>query len=222
MKYLLICLALVFASEMNAQGPQSNKMSDVIREVMIMDNSDGEMSISFWIPESYWALTAEVSPDVSLEVADYIKDIMRPYIITLTANTEIAVESMFEFATEEEILKTIKLVDAEGNKYTPLEYQDIDYEARNVINSMKPVFTQMVGAMGEGLHFFIFENADAQGNPIIDESKEGSFTIIHSGRSFRYSTPLVTLMPPQYCPKDNREMKGNWKFCPFHGVELSK
>jgi len=32
--------------------------------------------------------------------------------------------------------------------------------------------------------------------------------------------PLACLMPDKYCPVDDLKMKGDWLFCPYHGVKL--
>lgn len=222
MRLIFILVFGLLASQVSAQGPGSNKASELIREVMTMDNSDGELTMNFWIPTNYWEVTAEATPDVTPEIAEQLKMIMKPYIIVLTAHTPISTGLGFDFADETTMRNSIKLVDSEGNKYKPLKNEDVEYDAMNIIGSMKPVFSQMIGEMGRGMHFYIFENVNAEGEPIVNEDDEGSFTIIHSGRSFRYSTPLVALMPPKNCPVDNVQMKGNWKFCPIHGVELPK
>lgn len=75
----------------------------------------------------------------------------------------------------------------------------------------------MLGQMGDGMHFYLFKVQDENGNPTIDEYKEGSFTVKHSDKEFNYTLPLVALMPSKICTVDQAEMKGNWKYCPFHG-----
>ena len=84
------------------------------------------------------------------------------------------------------------------------------------------MFSQMLGKMGEGMHFYFFNIKDKDGKNIIDEYKKGKFSVLHSNKEFEYQLPLVTLLPSKKCPIDNAEMKGNWNYCPFHGVELKE
>ena len=73
-----------------------------------------------------------------------------------------------------------------------------------------------------GMHFYFFKVQDEDGKTAIDEYQEGSFTIKHSDKEFSYTLPLVALMPGKKCPVDHAEMKGNWKYCPFHGDLLKE
>ncbi|MDO6516792.1 hypothetical protein [Zobellia uliginosa] len=111
----------------------------------------------------------------------------------------------------------IFLTDEDATVHRPLGNVEVCPEASGFLKPMKPMFRQMLGQMGEGMHFFFFKVQDENGKTAIDEYQEGSFTIKHSDKEFSYTLPLVALMPGKKCPVDHAEMKGNWKYCPFHG-----
>lgn len=114
----------------------------------------------------------------------------------------------------------IRVIDRKGKKHYALAEADLSSELALMLINIQPMFAKMFGQMGNGMHFYAFEVKDKKGNNLIDETKEGEFIVAHSNTIFKWRLPLVSLLKSKVCSEDNEEMKGNWKFCPFHGVKL--
>lgn len=178
------------------------------------------MALAFWIPTSYWKLATEGNAQIPEETVAQIVSAFDDYILVCGLDVEIHTNGTASFTDEALLRKSISLEDGEGKVYLPLEGGELSSEALGFLEPMKPTFRQMLGQVGEGMHFYFFKVQDENGKTIIDEYQEGTFTVKHSDREFTYRLPLVSLMPAKICPVDQAEMKGNWKYCPFHGVPL--
>ncbi|OWW25919.1 hypothetical protein B4Q04_10045 [Zobellia sp. OII3] len=204
------------------QAPQKVNLTDYIREIQIWHKENNHMSLAFWIPTGYWKIATEGNPQISGETVDQIVSAFDDYVLVCGLDVDIHTNGTALFTDEATLRQSISLIDEQGEVYLPLDDDEVSPEASGFLEPMKPMFRQMLGQMGEGMHFFFFKVQDENGKTAIDEYKEGSFTIKHSDKEFKYELPLVTLMPSKKCPVDHAEMKGNWKYCPFHGDLLKE
>ena len=63
---------------------------------------------------------------------------------------------------------------------------------------MKPIFVNMLGPMGQNMHFFLFPAKDKSGNLIADAKNEGSFTVKLADRPFKWRLPLGSILPRRF------------------------
>lgn len=85
---------------------------------------------------------------------------------------------------------------------------------------MGPVLVNMLGPMGQNMHFFLFSSKKKNGQEIAVAKREGAFSVKLDKREFKWRLPLGSLLPPKVCPIDGEKLNGAWKFCPWHGVAL--
>jgi hypothetical protein len=97
---------------------------------------------------------------------------------------------------------------------------DLSAKAQILISQIEPTVAKMFGQFGNGIHLYLFDAHNAGGKPSFDEKTANHFTLSWDQVSFTWRLPFASALPPKYCPVDNEEMKGNWEFCPFHGVKL--
>jgi hypothetical protein len=219
-----ILFVITFFILVNGFGQENHKVNliDYIREIQIWEKNDNNLSLSFWIPISYWGINLTGNPQVPVEIIDQITYTFKDYVFICALNLEINYNGSTLYTNEEDLRKTLSIEDSIGQIYYPLEDSILTPHALYLLQSIKPMFSQMFGEMGVGMHFYFFSIKDQEGNPIIDEYKKGKFTIRHSNKKFVYNLPLLCLLPPKFCPIDSAEMKGNWNYCPFHGLKLQK
>jgi len=126
------------------------------------------------------------------------------------------------FVSEQTLRDSVVLVDGAGNEYRSLPPLDVGPDARNLLAMLQPMLANMMGPMGQNLHFLVFPGLDDAGRRIADASAEGQFAVRVGDEEFRWRLPLGSLLPPKFCPVDGERLNGAWKFCPWHGVELQK
>ncbi|MET2986128.1 hypothetical protein [Aureibaculum conchae] len=220
MKIITLILSLFLF--LNNYGQQKSKVNQIelISDIQIWDKDNDKMKLSFWIPSSYWRISLEGNSDISEEIIEKIESTFDDYMVLCLADIEVNGDNL-TYTSKSDLEKTATIIDKNKKSYTPLSDEVIPHETNEILKSIKPMFAQMFGQLGKGMHFFLFKVKYENNENIINEFKEGEFIVKHSGKEFKWTLPLPALLPNKYCPIDNEEMKGNWVFCPFHGEKLN-
>lgn len=218
----LLALTILLSVSTFCQTTPKVDVTEFLKEVQKWDKQDDQMAWTFWIPNSYWRIALTDRPNIDGELISSIESMFEDYIFVCVANVDITTIGKLTYPDEKGLRKSLSLVDSLGNKYLPLADKQLDPEMVELIESIRPMFAQMFGQFGEGINFYLFEVKDKDGKNIIDEHEVNTFTIKHSDKSFEFNLPIVSLMAPKACPIDSEEMKGNWNYCPIHGVKLGE
>lgn len=221
MKQILLLLSLFASFATLSQQTEKINQLELIQDMQIWNKDDGRMRLAFWIPNCYWRIVLEENPAVDEQTIEKIETIFEDYVVICALDAEILPSSL-NYVSFEEMQEDIVVSDKNGGSHPPLSEEVISLETYSILSSIKPMFDQMFGQMGEGMHFYLFEIKDEKGKNLIDEREKGQFTVSFSQKEFNWMLPLPSLMPKLQCPTDNKEMKGNWTYCPFHGVKLVK
>ena len=194
--------------------------TELLKSLTIWKKESDKMSGTFWIPNSYWRIALEENANVSKESIDLIEKAFKDYLILCAIDLKIGNGTNMTFKPKYEIEKSLTVIDINKNVYKPLSENEINYDTKNLLSSISPMFAQMFGEMGKGMHFFVFKIKNNKGINIINEFEKGELIVNHSGNSFEWILPLSALIDDKFCPIDNKKMNGNWNFCPIHGKEL--
>jgi hypothetical protein len=220
MKILVFSIFILFSVKSFSQENKKVEMMEFIKELQIWQKDGRDMALTFWIPTSYWRIALEDSPNTSEETIQIIEEAFEDYLLVCVLQFDMSENGIMTFKDENSIRKGLYVSDKDGKKLPLIKDKDISESTFSIIESFKPLFSKMFGQMGDGMHFYLFDNLDKNGYEIIDENKKGALLVHHSEYDFRFNLPLATLLPDKHCPVDNAAMKGNWDFCPFHGMEL--
>lgn len=197
-------------------------LNALILETQKLSKSENKLSMVWWVPEEYWRASFEQSPNVNPNLVEAIIKSLSPYIVIIALDGEIGDLGDINYKSKESIQSTMQIIDAEGNHYFPLANEKIGSQANNFLYLMKPVFANMAGPMGENMNFYLFPSTNEKGINIIDAKKEGKFSVLMDKTEYKWKLPLSSLLASKLCPIDNEVLNGTWKFCPMHGVELSR
>ena len=219
-QYAILLLILVFSAPAIGQEAHKVPLTEYIREIQIWKKDGENMTLSFWLPRSYWRIALADNPAIPEDMVHLILETLDDYIFVCALDVDIHLDGSITFASEETIRNSITVKINEGVPQQPIPENQLDISVRSISETMKPMFENMMGQFGAGMRFYFFENKDENGALLVDEYKEGEFMIYHSNKEFEYALPLTTLLPPKNCPVDNAAMKGNWSYCPFHGNTL--
>lgn len=203
-------------------GQKKIDQTELIKSLTISKKNNNKLSMTFWIPNSYWRIALEGSTNVPKESISLLEKTFEDYLLICAVDIKIGSGASMSFKPKPELEKSILLTDLNNKVYKPLPESEINYDTKNLLANISPMFAQMFGKMGKGMHFFLFKIKDNKGINIINEYEKGEFTVEFSENKFKWNLPLSALIESKFCPIDNKEMSGNWSFCPFHGKELKK
>ena len=201
-----------------------NKKVDInalVQETQKMSDRSGEMTLIWWIPEEFWRASFQQDPNMTAAQTEEFIKVLRPYMLIVAVDGNIGSFGGVTYKSETTIRGNIQVIDGQGTRYRPLGNENIDADTKNFLAMMKPVFVNMLGPIGQNMHFFLFPAKNTMGQNIAVAKSEGAFSVKLDQRVFKWRLPLGSLLPAKICPVDGEKLSGAWKFCPWHGVELS-
>lgn len=208
------------------EAPVQTKKIDVdlnalIKETQKLNNKSNQINLVWWTPEEYWQFALAQSPNITkIQIEEFLK-VLRPYTTIAVVDGKVGTFAGITYKSKIEILSRIQIIDSQGIQYQAINDENIDADTKNFFAMMKPILANMIGKMGENMHFILFPAKNKQGNDIAAAKKEGTFSIKLGEKIFRWKLPLSSLFPPQTCPLCREQLSGTYKFCPWDGTKLS-
>ena len=220
MKYLLPCIFSLMVLTSNAQNLKPVSTNDFVMECMKYNGEIPNKQMGLWLPYNFWQIIGEqmkLSSDAVQKMTKEMKDYMMFAVVDYTISGTGLI-----FKPEDEIRRSIKLYDSSKNIYLPINDENLSPTATQVLTYFQPTLAKLLGQFGEGMHIFLFEAKQTDDKPAIDITKINHFTLSWEQTNLKWTLPFASILPAKYCPIDNEQMKGNWNYCPFHGVKLDK
>ena len=191
-----------------------------VQEIQKMSQNPNEMTLVWWVPAEYWQEALGRDPSSTPQQISEIINLLSPYTLFVIADGHVGSFGGVTYKTRAEIFKSLQLVDNQVNTYFPLEDNEINADAQNFLSMMKPVFANMLGQMGQNMHFFVFPSTSVDGKKIADAKSDSTFSVLLGQRTFRWKLPIGSLLLPKTCPKCGEQLNGAYKFCPWDGAQL--
>lgn len=221
-KIEVFIVALLIFGSINLSFAQDIKVDIVAltEETQKIIQSRDELAAVWWIPEEYWRVSFKQKPNMTEAKWEEFIKFLRPYTVFFALEGKVGTFGGVTYKSEATIKNSIQMIDSQGTHYRPLGDEKIDANTKNLLSMMKPILGNMLGPMGQNLHFFLFPSLSKNGKKIADAKKEGTFSVMLDKKEFKWRLPLSSVIPPKVCPVDGEKMSGAWKFCPWHGVKL--
>ena len=197
-------------------------MQSVVRDCQQMTQAQRQMTLVWWIPPQFWRASFQANPKMTpAQINDFMKTV-KPYTVFAVVKGSFGSFGGMTYESEDALRGELVLVDRDGQEYRPLNDANIGADMQNFLGIMKPMFANMMGAMGKNFDFFVFPALGKDGRPIADAEKEGQFSVRVGPESFKWRLPLGCFLAPKLCPKCGEKLSGAYKFCPFDGTLLEK
>ena len=219
MKKTIFLFAILFSFSLFSQ--EKTQSDKILGEIQLMRQSATNLKLVWWIPTEYWGIAMREHEAVAADQIEYIENLLNDYTIVAAGDYSLIPQNNTLDFKVVDIKKGFHFYNSENKKVSALKNSQIKTEVVVLINdTMKPLFEQMLGKMGTGIEFFIYNNKDMAGNRILDPNETGSFTIEVNKETFQFNFPLVSLMKEKECLVDQKKFPGNYVYCPIHGNKL--
>jgi hypothetical protein len=224
---LLACLAALstlpgLSRSAETAAPSATDSVDqgaLIRDLTLTRSVDGRLTMVMWMPDEFWRIALKSSGRMTDKgIADYIAT-MQPYSLLAVVDAQRGITS-FRYTDTEALVSEAMIEDSHGNKYKPLAPDTIAEDVQNLIQAMRPLLANMMGAMGQHMEFLVFPSADKDGHPLADPRGDGSLTLHVGDVAMRYRLPIGSLLPPALDPKTGESFPGSYRFNPYTGGAL--
>jgi hypothetical protein len=195
-------------------------LESLLGETMIQYQAGDRITLAWWVPEEFWKaafVTEELMDPQGME--DFL-GVVRPYVVVGALESTLGPTGPDSYVDAETLRASAVLRDSSGVEYAPLDAEAIGQDAILLAAVMKPAVEDLLGPVGEHMEFLYFPAASAEGAPIADARRRGAFSIAVGDSTFEWVLPLDSVLPRKKCLVDGREMRGDWIYCPYHGIRL--
>lgn len=220
MSVFVLTLILWVSNDTAIAQKSKVELNALISETQRMSQTEDQMLIIWWIPEEYWRVSFEQNPIWTGNQIEGFLKVLRPYTVIAAVDGKIGAFGGMTFKSDVDIRAIIRTQDNEGTLYSPFKEDQIDADIKNFLSMMKPLLANVLGPMGQNIHFFLFPAKKENGQKIADVKSDGRFSVKLGERYFSWRLPLGSLLPQKICSVDMEKLNGAWKYCPWHGVEL--
>jgi hypothetical protein len=202
--------------------PAKLDLQAFVRETQKSSQVPGEVTLVWWLPEQFWRASLQVQQERTLtaQQADEFLKTLRPYLMIAVLDGRMGSFGSATFKTEDEIRAGVTVKDAKGGVYMPLKDAQITPEVKILVGVMKPLVANLIGAMGQNMHFLLFPAESSDGQPIADAKSDRAFSVLIGQKEFAYRLPLASVLPPRYDSATGERFPGNYVYNPFTGAKL--
>jgi hypothetical protein len=216
----LFCLLLIIVGLQPALAEDTQKVTSLIKETQKLTTDVDTLVLAWWIPNQYWEESLKNNPRITDAQKEDLRNALQDYTVVCVVDAKKGGLAVFNFTPAEDIIKTAKLTDPDGETLTPLADSDLTPAAQNHLSMMKPVFANLLGKLGQNSVFVVFPSKDSNGKMVADPLGEGRLSFVENGHSFSWRLPLASLLPEKICPKCQEHLPGSYHFCPYDGAKL--
>ena len=148
--------------------------------------------------------------------------VSNPYSSIGIVNAKIGAFGGMTYKSEDYIRANARIMDSQNKCYAPLTEDEIDADAKNMLQIIKPMIANELGPMGQNMHFLLFPGKTNRGARIAAAKAKGRFSVKLGQEEFKWRLPLDALLPTKMCTGCEQECKGSWNFCPWCGKKLGR
>jgi len=215
-----VLLALCFSLLTCAAEENTVDLSALTRETQQTIHKEHNMTIVWWVPEDFWQAAMAASGDVTQKQIDKVIKVVHPYTLVAVVEGEFGPFGGVSYKSEKVIRDQLTILDAKGNAYKPMDVSEASPDLQNLLASMKPMLSNMLGPMGKNFNFYVFPGMTKDKKLIANAKAESNFTVQNGEEAFKWRLPLGSLLPPKTCAKCGEKLNGAFKFCPYDGTAL--
>jgi hypothetical protein len=217
MKKILLCIAaLGFIATTNAQDIDPLKLT---QETQQLRQDKSKLDLVWWIPNEFWEYSFKKNPVITPEQQKEFIAVVDKYTIFCIMEGSIGVFGGITGTPKDELQTKVSLAILD-TKLKPLSDSELSPDAQNFLQMMKPMFSSMLGQMGQSMEFIVFNGKHDGGEKYLNPKFNGSFVLNLGEKQFSWRLPLASLLPPRFDADTNEEFPGNYIYNPFTGKKL--
>jgi hypothetical protein len=221
---IAVLAAVLFAWNKFSLAEEFKVSLDALFEECYKSQESAEEQVFvWWFPRQWWEVNLQQYPIATGDDLSKMLALLKPYNMMFAVRwSVVSPYGAVSYKSKEELKKMIRLRDRRGYIYSPLDDNQIDLEVRNLLATMTPMVAAKAITLGQNMYFFIFPGEDQDGQEIAEAKKPGRFSLKLGEKEFTWKLPLYALFPSQICPLCKRELRSDYKYCPYDGTRLTE
>ena len=175
----------------------------------------------WWMPKEFWEVSIALNPVFDFEEARAMLVPLDKYEVVAVVDGTIGTFGDVDFYSEERVRSSTTLKLADGSSLAPVAMSAVDRDVQDILREFRPMLSQLIGPMGENMHFMVFDKTGQPDSTIVDTMNIGTLRVISNGKEAVFTTPLPSLLKDKSCPSCKRTFRGDYTFCPYDSSDLS-
>ncbi|QSX77028.1 hypothetical protein [Agrilutibacter solisilvae] len=202
--------------------PEQVNLADLVRDTQMLDAQGQELELVWWIPREYMVAAMAQSADRPGERTEReLESLFDEFTLVAVLRGEVSALGAGRFEPEEALRAKVRIQDTEGKVYNPIPADEVDSRMTVLIGILRPVFKQLIGAMGENMQLFVFPGRKGQDQRLADPLGTGRFAVRVGDKEHAFRLPLGSLLMPKQDPATGETFPGSYSFNPYTGGVLS-
>ncbi len=207
-------------SEVRLRSIEDVSINDLIEGTQFMTDDPDRVTMAWWLPDEFWAVSLAEDAATTEEGAAEIIDLVSRYTLVIYVDGEFGPLGGVTFVSPEQLRRGARLQGVDGEEVSPLAEADVSPDMMLLVGSMRPIIANMLGAFGQNMSFVVFPREDSKGQIIADATAAGEFTMKLGETVFPVKTPLPSLLAGKRCGTCEREYQGDYQYCPYDRAAL--
>ena len=220
-KLTILFLSLLISTAIFSQAKPIDRVSfdHFTTETQFSSDDMDYVQMIWWLPTEFWKIIYANDPTIGQDEIDEIVGMVNDQIIAVVIKGKIGMFGGVKYESFED-LKSHTQVKYKNELLSVVDQNTMNSELQTLLSIMKPIMANMLGNMGQNLHFFVFDNPKGRKILPVDALSNDALVFSMDGYSVDVDLPLSSLLLEKICPEDKAELNGKWNYCPFHGKKL--
>lgn len=232
MRWLICCGLLLVVCASSSQAAESLPLKEVdldrlIEQTQVNVSQDNGMGLVWFLPET--AFLRLISEDMPAHQLDEVRALLEGKCVVAIVRAQFGPFGGTTFFDKQTVLDGTRLTvkKSDGSRITMRTLEEVPVDLKLMINAAGPILADALGRMGENLHFYVFENAVADGTKVYDPyaDEQVGISFVRMGRlpAVKQTNDTIcdALFKPRYCANGKRAHV-TWKFDPWTGERLAE
>ena len=192
---------------------------EFIQETQQSSNESQQLTLVWWIPAEFWDVSLAGNANVPPATAEEIRTVFHDYQVFALLHAKTGMAGLSGVSTRADLLSNARF-EIGAKAIAPLDSDKVPPGVQTMLGAMRPMLANMLGQLGQSMELVVYP-AMADQHRLNDPLQPGNFQFTLYDQTFRWRTPLASLLPKKVDPKSKEEFPGNYEFNPYTGAKLS-
>jgi hypothetical protein len=212
------CLTIGLIGLARTTPAHAADLREFVHETQQSTMESGQLSLVWWIPPEYWEVSLDGRSEVPPKTAADIRAAFRDYQVFALVRAKAGVQGLTALQSKEELVKNARF-EVGGKAIPPVAPEKLPTGVQTMLGALKPMLGGMLGQLGQSMELVVYPGIQDK-QKLVDPMKPGSFQFILYDQTYRWRTPLGSLLPKKVDPKTGEEFPGNYEYNPYTGQKI--
>ena len=195
MRNFIFCLLFIVVAQSFGQTkePKDISIDALITETQFSSDTPNAIEMIWWLPRTFWKVSFAQDPNTNEADIAAIEELLENKELFVVINGKVGHFGGVSYTPIEELIDNISFM-FNGEKLLIEDSKALSPDLTNFLSMMKPMMANMLGPMGENLHFILLKNNDKSNVLPIDSKEKGVLKVRMNSFIREVDLPLESVL----------------------------